>query len=397
MTDDQQVLNQLPKEAINTIIIFILIKLETGSVIDSPNLAQTAFKVLSKFTESDLGLYQLKINLKSSGKKVLTCFLDKLMSLFMIRKDNLSPFCSILKSFMNFFTQLILSCQETGFGLRSSEVRDLLKSSDPSSGPDSLDTLIRSCQVSSDLQVQETVTELKSFMELLQKPSSGVIAIQSEPKVSKSETLAVLFANRSLEKRVDSLLLPSEESGEMVEVDLITLGRCVSGIEFNLSQSLKEQILVLDPGKKTSKTESEKKATTQQQQLLIPAKTIATPSRGRGRATGIRYDPFRTRLPNTSRPPSTHVDDFVAMEKDTSGQLKNRRIKDFQGHRTSSAPSPLYPSTSLSVDTRTTIQKGASFTHNRTSPYLSPRAGSSHWTKSPSTSQTPDLMKRGQR
>lgn len=396
MTDDQQVLNQLPKEAINTIIIFILIKLETGSLIDSPNLAQTAFKVLSKFTESDLGLYQLKINLKSSGKKVLTCFLEKLMSLFMIRKDNLLPFCTILKSFLNFFTQLILSCEETGFGLRSSEVRDLLKSSDPSSGPDSLDTLFRSCQASSDVQVQEIVTELKSFMELLQKPSSGVTAIQSEPKVSKSETLAVLFANRSVEKRVEnSLLLPSEGSGEMVEVDLITLGRCVSGIEFNLSESLKERILVLDPGKKTLKTDGGEKKAATQQQLLIPAKTIATPNRGRGRATGIRYDPFRTRLPNTSRPPSTHVDDFVAMEKDTSGQLKNRRIKDFQAHRTSSAPSPLYPSTSLSLDTRSTIQKGASFTHNRTSPYLSPRPGSSHW--SASTSQTPDLMKRGQR
>ena len=30
--------------------------------------------------------------------------------------------------------------------------------------------------------------------------------------------------------------------------------------------------------------------------------------------SGIRYDPFRTRTPNTSRPPSVHVDDFYRME-----------------------------------------------------------------------------------
>lgn len=38
--------------------------------------------------------------------------------------------------------------------------------------------------------------------------------------------------------------------------------------------------------------------------------------RGRGflRAPPQRGDPFRSRPPNTSRPPSLHVDDFVALE-----------------------------------------------------------------------------------
>ncbi len=43
------------------------------------------------------------------------------------------------------------------------------------------------------------------------------------------------------------------------------------------------------------------------------------PMRGRGYGrpalnTGGRHDPFRSRPPNTSRPPSMHVDDFVKME-----------------------------------------------------------------------------------
>jgi len=38
----------------------------------------------------------------------------------------------------------------------------------------------------------------------------------------------------------------------------------------------------------------------------------------RGMGSGRGFDPFRSRPPNTSRPPSLHVDDFVAME--SSGQ-----------------------------------------------------------------------------
>jgi hypothetical protein len=35
---------------------------------------------------------------------------------------------------------------------------------------------------------------------------------------------------------------------------------------------------------------------------------------GSGRMGNLIYDPFRSRPPNTSRPPSLHVDDFVALE-----------------------------------------------------------------------------------
>uniref|UniRef100_A0A8D8WPJ5 Protein virilizer n=1 Tax=Cacopsylla melanoneura TaxID=428564 RepID=A0A8D8WPJ5_9HEMI len=55
---------------------------------------------------------------------------------------------------------------------------------------------------------------------------------------------------------------------------------------------------------------------------LKTRKPFVTPMRGRGfRTMGSsiqRGDIFRTRLPNTSRPPSLHVDDFVALE--TCGQ-----------------------------------------------------------------------------
>lgn len=46
--------------------------------------------------------------------------------------------------------------------------------------------------------------------------------------------------------------------------------------------------------------------------------------RGRGFTRGTSHssranDPFRSRPPNTSRPPSMHVDDFVALESHHGG------------------------------------------------------------------------------
>jgi len=50
--------------------------------------------------------------------------------------------------------------------------------------------------------------------------------------------------------------------------------------------------------------------------LLLVAMAVA-PMRGRGFGRGMstnRGDMFRSRPPNTSRPPSMHVDDYIKME-----------------------------------------------------------------------------------
>ena len=56
---------------------------------------------------------------------------------------------------------------------------------------------------------------------------------------------------------------------------------------------------------------------------------LVAPMRGRGFGRGVqqnRHDPFRSRAPNTSRPPSMHVDDFIKMENqgNVMGQNMNR-------------------------------------------------------------------------
>ena len=60
--------------------------------------------------------------------------------------------------------------------------------------------------------------------------------------------------------------------------------------------------------------------------LITPSTSLVVP-RGRGfsRGSAIRGDIFRSRPPNTSRPPSLHVDDFLAMESGGGNQGYNKR------------------------------------------------------------------------
>ena len=48
--------------------------------------------------------------------------------------------------------------------------------------------------------------------------------------------------------------------------------------------------------------------------FLIPVAPMRGRGFGRGGMNNNRNDPFRSRPPNTSRPPSMHVDDFIKME-----------------------------------------------------------------------------------
>jgi len=57
------------------------------------------------------------------------------------------------------------------------------------------------------------------------------------------------------------------------------------------------------------------------------------------------FDPFRSRPPNTSRPPSLHVDDFVALESSGQGSTNSsgynkvgRPIEPFRGRGSRGSP-----------------------------------------------------------
>ncbi|XP_023557147.1 protein virilizer homolog [Octodon degus] len=135
-----------------------------------------------------------------------------------------------------------------------------------------------------------------------------------EPVLSTPESLQNLFNNRSKRE---------------VKVDLIELSeRCCS--DFDLHSELERSFLSepSSPGRtkttkgfKLGKHKHETFITSSgKSEYIEPAKRahVVPPPRGRGRGgfgQGIRpHDIFRQRKQNTSRPPSMHVDDFVAAE-----------------------------------------------------------------------------------
>jgi protein virilizer len=65
--------------------------------------------------------------------------------------------------------------------------------------------------------------------------------------------------------------------------------------------------------------------------MRIYSLTVAPRGRGFSRAATIRGDIFRSRPPNTSRPPSLHVDDFLAMESGQPSYNKREIISSSRG------------------------------------------------------------------
>ncbi|XP_013421218.1 protein virilizer homolog [Lingula anatina] len=60
----------------------------------------------------------------------------------------------------------------------------------------------------------------------------------------------------------------------------------------------------------------------------LRGRQFVAPMRGRGFGRGMmsnRHDPFRSRPPNTSRPPSMHVDDFVKLSSHGQGNMDTKR------------------------------------------------------------------------
>ncbi|CAG2171298.1 unnamed protein product [Oppiella nova] len=167
----------------------------------------------------------------------------------------------------------------------------------------------------------------------------------NETNVLNTESLSNYFANRSVFVLEDDPLVPewlsvatdeSEQidSADAMKMDLIELSTKYFGAEFDIRANLE-------------KYWSEPMSETQSKENDISEKTLQLPfirntpkenvvnlnkrmqgSRGRGRSFTRLNDPFRSRPPNTSRPPSMHVDDFVALERNDSNP-KRTNNKEF--------------------------------------------------------------------
>ncbi|CAH2285583.1 Hypothetical predicted protein [Pelobates cultripes] len=199
-------------------------------------------------------------------------------------------------------------------------------------------------QCKEDDTLETLLDSIGSFRNILESAKDPVpLGDQDvEPVLPPADSLQNLFNNRTvyiladvMDEQLKSLSFspfqPDDADADldMVKVDLIDLsGKCCS--EFDLKGEL-ERSFLLEPsspgrtkttkGFKLGKHKHETFITSGKSEYIEPAKRahfVPLP-RGRGRGgfgQGMRpHDLFRQRKQNTSRPPSMHVDDFVAAER----------------------------------------------------------------------------------
>ncbi|XP_076753399.1 VIR_N domain-containing protein [Xylocopa sonorina] len=186
---------------------------------------------------------------------------------------------------------------------------------------------------------QELVEILKSAED---KEEKEPIPEMLEPLLPTPEALLSQFSQRCLGTPDLSLKRPKKftfASSNQVPnentVDLLTLAAELLPSDFNLLTEAQNLCSKTPPDDATQPLQSkvqtdDQEARDVQKQATSPVSKVkqpfVTPMRGRTQFTnslrggpvvgsvGRGADPFRSRPPNTSRPPSLHVDDFVALE-----------------------------------------------------------------------------------
>ena len=132
-----------------------------------------------------------------------------------------------------------------------------------------------------------------------------------------------------------------------IKINFIEMSKKYISADFNIRKALQEIYNYQDSSEMISNNKVENRKldpiinTKESKSFASVKKTFVAPMRGRGytRPGGVIHstranDPFRSRPPNTSRPPSMHVDDFVALEQSTTScnNFENnvkRTVKDF--------------------------------------------------------------------
>lgn len=186
--------------------------------------------------------------------------------------------------------------------------------------------------------------------------TSDIISQSTEVKLPCVEPLQLQFSSRQVYYIVEDvddeklnvsywLSLPTFEDQEIKfieerRINLMELAEKYISTDFDLKKSLGDVYRYSDPNRKNEVRKDEKKDiqpnrgnihgniinnnrhkdTTNKMQtkkFTIPSRTRGVYSRPGAIHSSKANDPFRSRPPNTSRPPSMHVDDFLALEQGT--------------------------------------------------------------------------------
>ncbi|XP_061459059.1 protein virilizer homolog isoform X3 [Rhineura floridana] len=355
LSELEQLSNSLPSKELMASICDCLV--ETFSNAESSySCLLTCIRTMMFLTEHDYGFYHLKSSLRKHCGALQTV-LKRVVSSF--NKDP-GEFAS---SFLDFMRQILNSdtlgcCGDDGslaevdgahpartLGLTTAELKYQLQNKEemPENLLLELEKLVleRSKEDESLESLLDNVVGLRQMLESAGDPCP--LSDQDvEPILPLPESLQHLFNNRTayvladvMDDQLKSMWFSPFQAEEidtdldMVKVDLIELSEKGCS-DFDLQAELERSFLTepSSPGRtkttkgfKLGKHKHETFITSSgKSEYIEPAKRahIVPPPRGRGRGAfgqGIRpHDIFRQRKQNTSRPPSMHVDDFVAAE-----------------------------------------------------------------------------------
>ncbi|XP_037532226.1 protein virilizer homolog isoform X2 [Nematolebias whitei] len=351
VSESEQLANALPGRDMLSSVCNSLLEV-LGNKEGSIPLLLTSIRTLTFLTEHDYGFYYFKIALRKHGSE-LCSLLKRLVVSF--SKDS----TDLLSALLDFLRQIIhtdTGCAEDGqvsreeptcgplHFLSSSEMKTLLRWEDSESHPLSAleKQLMKLCKDDDSLEtVLESVVVLR---QMLEGSTEAPPTAETEPVLPAPETLAAQFNHRTvfilseaLDEHLKALWFSPFQTDDIesdldtVKVDLLGLAQeCCP--ELDLKAELERSFLSEPSSPGDTKASKGFRLGKHKHETFItssgksdytePAKRahILPAPRGRGGRGGFGqnlsrpHDIFRLRKQNTSRPPSMHVDDFVAAE-----------------------------------------------------------------------------------
>ncbi|EEC06901.1 hypothetical protein IscW_ISCW003838 [Ixodes scapularis] len=327
-----------PKEQLQAICSTLVHHIGTAS--HSYSSVLLAVRVLVMLTEHDFGFFCIKTALEREPES-LCLLLDRLSATF--DKDNADSL-STLSACLELMWLLCVPEEEGPLGqLRSlrlgpGELASLInwkgKTHLECHPLLRLEKLLGECSREEEA-LESLLASIASQLEYLGRAASSSDREMLEPMLPAQDGLSAQFGLRTVyllgeidEERLSpsfwlaAAVDDSEQEPEQVEVDLASMMERTLP-DFNLKSELEKLILSGEEEAGSSKSPLVNK-----RKLMLGAeamepttkKPFIAPMRGRGFSRGgmghtsRANDPFRSRPPNTSRPPSMHVDDFLALE-----------------------------------------------------------------------------------
>uniref|UniRef100_A0A673LXC2 Protein virilizer homolog n=1 Tax=Sinocyclocheilus rhinocerous TaxID=307959 RepID=A0A673LXC2_9TELE len=357
VSEAEQLANALPTRDMMTCICDGMLEV-LGNTHSSYTLQLTCMRTMMFLTEHDYGLYHLKSSLKKHSLAISSLIRRETTSFNKELTELLSALFDFLRQILNSEAMVIesvhlcLNAYSRSLALSVSDMKQLLQWKEDS-GEHPLSELekhimVHLCKEDESLEtLLENVAGLRQIIE-----SSGDAPTNAEPEAEPTlpapEPLQTQFNHRTvfvlsdvLDEQLKALWFSPFQSDEMetevdmVKVDLVALAQqCCP--DLNLKAELERSFLSEPASPGHSKPPKGFRLGKHKHETFItssgnsdyvePAKRahfMAAP-RGRGRGAfgqlSRPHDIFRQRKQNTSRPPSMHVDDFLAAEFKDVGQ-----------------------------------------------------------------------------